>query len=208
MSPLQRTGRAVLGERMPTPPCASSPWGRPGVPAAPPRGGTPPSGWLELAQRRLLDDCRCPCGRSGSEGGTGSPLAVGRARQIAVQHLPLGRPRPLGIGHRHRLQQRLRVRMERMRVELVAWCALDDPAEVHHRDLVRDVLDDGEVVRDEEVGQPEVALQVGQQVDDLGLDRDVERARPARRRRCRSGSSASARATTIRCRCPPLNSCG
>ena len=34
---------------------------------------------------------------------------------------------------------------------------------------------DAEVVGDEEVGEPEVVLQVVEQVDDLRLDRDVER---------------------------------
>ena len=53
---------------------------------------------------------------------------------------------------------------------------LDDPAEVHHRDPVADVADDGQVVGDEEVGQPELALEPLEQVDDLRLDRDVERA--------------------------------
>ena len=35
--------------------------------------------------------------------------------------------------------------------------------------------DDGEIVRDEEVRELEVALQLLHQVDDLRLDRDVER---------------------------------
>ena len=35
--------------------------------------------------------------------------------------------------------------------------------------------DDREVVRDEEVGELELVLQVDEQVQDLGLDRDVER---------------------------------
>ena len=35
--------------------------------------------------------------------------------------------------------------------------------------------DDGEVVGDEQVGEVELALQVLEQVDDLSLDRDVER---------------------------------
>ena len=38
-----------------------------------------------------------------------------------------------------------------------------------------DVLDDREVVRDEEVGEAELRLQVHEQVDDLRLHRDVER---------------------------------
>ena len=37
------------------------------------------------------------------------------------------------------------------------------------------MLDDRQVVGDEQVGQPEPGPQVGQQVEDLGLDRHVER---------------------------------
>ncbi len=52
---------------------------------------------------------------------------------------------------------------------------LDDLAEVHDRHPVADVLDHRQVVGDEQVGQPEPRPQVGQQVEDLGLDRHVER---------------------------------
>ena len=52
---------------------------------------------------------------------------------------------------------------------------LGDPAEVHHRDPVADVLDDAHVVGDEQVGQAELALELLEQVQDLGLDRHVER---------------------------------
>src|SRR5439155_1767155 len=38
-----------------------------------------------------------------------------------------------------------------------------------------DMLDDGDVVGDEEVGKPELLLQIAEQVDDLRLNRDVER---------------------------------
>ena len=38
------------------------------------------------------------------------------------------------------------------------------------------MLDDGQVVGDEEVGQAELLLEVVEQVEDLALDRDVERA--------------------------------
>ena len=53
--------------------------------------------------------------------------------------------------------------------------SLDDLAEIHDRDAVGDVLHHREVVGDEDVGEAEAALQVLQQVDDLRLDRDVER---------------------------------
>ena len=60
-------------------------------------------------------------------------------------------------------------------VHCVGWSDLDDLAEVHHRDEVGDVTDDREVVRDEDVRQTELLLQVLEQVDDAGLDRHVER---------------------------------
>ena len=37
------------------------------------------------------------------------------------------------------------------------------------------MVDDAEVVRDEQVGQPKPVLQVGQQIQHLRLDGDVER---------------------------------
>jgi len=42
--------------------------------------------------------------------------------------------------------------------------------------MVADVFDDGEVVGNEQVGQAELFLEILEQVDDLGLDRDIEGA--------------------------------
>ena len=47
-------------------------------------------------------------------------------------------------------------------------------AQVHHRHHVRDVAHHRQVVGDEHVGQAQAVLQVLEQVDDTGLDRDVE----------------------------------
>ena len=60
------------------------------------------------------------------------------------------------------------------RVELLLVRDLGDLAEVHHHHPVGDVPDDVQVVRDEDVGEPEVALQVLEQVEDLRLHRHVE----------------------------------
>src|ERR1019366_7271357 len=49
-----------------------------------------------------------------------------------------------------------------------------DAAALHHDDVVGEVLDDADVVRDEEKRQAEIALQLGQEVEDLRLDRYVE----------------------------------
>jgi hypothetical protein len=81
---------------------------------------------------------------------------------------------PVGIGHRDRRQQGGRVRVGRADVHLVGVPLLDDLAEVHHGDAVAEVADDGQVVGNEQVRQPEPVLQVAQKVDDLGLRRDVE----------------------------------
>ena len=59
-------------------------------------------------------------------------------------------------------------------VEFVPAGYLDDLAQVHDRDPVRDVPHDGQVVGDEEVGEVEAFLEGAEQVDDLSLNRDVE----------------------------------
>ena len=52
---------------------------------------------------------------------------------------------------------------------------LDDAAKIHHRDAVTDIADYRDIVRDEQIGQAEFALQLFEQFDDLRLDRDVQR---------------------------------
>src|SRR5205807_6097661 len=79
------------------------------------------------------------------------------------------------VGDRDRAEQRLRVRVQRVGVDLFGVRDLDDLAEVHHGDPVAQVADDRQVVGDEQVGQVELVLEVLQEVHDLRLDRDVER---------------------------------
>ncbi len=52
---------------------------------------------------------------------------------------------------------------------------LDDLAQVHHRDRVAHVGDGGEIVGDEQIGQPQLRLEVAQEVEDLRADGHVER---------------------------------
>ena len=59
--------------------------------------------------------------------------------------------------------------------DLLARTDLDDPPQIHHRDAVADMADHREIMRDEQIGEPELVLQVFEQVDHLRLDRDVER---------------------------------
>ncbi len=98
---------------------------------------------------------------------------VGRVGDVALQHDAVGAQPRIGLGHRR--QQRLGVRVPGRREQLLGGRHLHDPADVHHRDAVADVLDHRQVVRDEEVGEPQLVLQLEQQVEDLRLHRDVER---------------------------------
>ena len=102
---------------------------------------------------------------------------VNRARYLSLEHDPAPRRwrALLGVDEWDRGEERLGVRMNRALVEDVHRRLLDDHAEVHDGDPVRDVADDAEIVRDEDVGEPELVLEVVEEVDDLGLDRHVER---------------------------------
>ena len=96
-----------------------------------------------------------------------------RARHVALEHeaprsagadrgraRPTGAPRCTGAAGPRRAARRAQ---------------LHQLAQVHHAHAVADVLDHRQVVGDEQVGQAELAAQVQQQVEDLGLDRHVER---------------------------------
>src|SRR5947207_11190199 len=65
--------------------------------------------------------------------------------------------------------------MPRAGVDLVRAGDLDDLAVLHHHDLVGHVADHRQVVRDEQVAHCVFVLQILQEVQQLGLDRDVER---------------------------------
>ena len=65
--------------------------------------------------------------------------------------------------------------MRRRAEHLRRLALLDDAPLPHHGHAIGDPLDHGEVVRDEEVGDPACALQREQQVEHLCLHRHVER---------------------------------
>ena len=50
----------------------------------------------------------------------------------------------------------------------------DDSTEIHHRHAGGNVLHNGEIVRDEDVREPQTPLQIAQQIDHLRLDRNVQ----------------------------------
>jgi len=94
------------------------------------------------------------------------PTAAGDVR--GVRHVPFEDDAVLGVAPpRNRRQQRLGVRVHRRVEHRLGRAGLDEFAEIHHGDAVTDVLDDREVVADEQVRQPEVLLEVSQQVENL-----------------------------------------
>src|SRR5215471_11117611 len=54
-------------------------------------------------------------------------------------------------------------------------CLFDYAAEIHDADPIADVADDCQVMRDEQVGQPQTLLNFEQEIQDLRLYRDVQR---------------------------------
>ena len=96
-----------------------------------------------------------------------------RARDVALEDDPL--PALLRIRHGDRRQQGLRVRMERAAEHRDPVGDLRELADVHHRHPVGDVLHHAHVVGDEQVRQVELPLERLEQVEDLCLDRHVER---------------------------------
>src|SRR4051794_13702896 len=132
----------------------------------------------QLAQHRHLGRAALrvpePLAEPASDMEVAAGRRVHRRRHVALEDDPASATLHLRIRDGHGGQERHRVRVERPGVELLRRRRLDDPPEVHHRDPVADVAHDGQVVGDEQVGEPEPALQPLEQVDDLRLDGDVQ----------------------------------
>ncbi len=94
--------------------------------------------------------------------------------------------------------------MQRVRKELVDRRAFDDLRSVHDRDMVGHLGDHAEVMRDEQNRHARLGLKLAQQVEDLSLDRDIERGRRFVGDKS-FGEQASAMAIITRCRMPPEN---
>ena len=79
------------------------------------------------------------------------------------------------IRRRNRRKQCLRIWMGRMRIKLLCRSQLYHIAQIHHADTVADVLDNAQVMRNEQIGQVFLLLQIQKQVDHLRLNRNVQR---------------------------------
>ena len=74
------------------------------------------------------------------------------------------------------LDEFLRVRMLGFVEDVFGVAVFDDFAVMHDGDVVRNVAHHGEIVGDENHGEIELFAQLEQEVENLGLDGDVERA--------------------------------
>src|SRR3984957_1864094 len=125
-------------------------------------------------QLGLLGDAGLPClGAARME--PAARRRVNRRRHVAGQDDPLTLIGVLGIGQGHRGQQGVGVGGTRMIPHLLGRRLLGDLPQIHDRHAVAHVTHDRQVVGDEDIGQTELALQVGEQVQDLRLDRHVQR---------------------------------
>lgn len=79
-----------------------------------------------------------------------------------------------GDGAGDGLQQGFSIRMERRAVEFDRRSDFDNPPEVHDGHALAQVFNHREVVGDKEVGQTELLLDVIEEVDNLGLNREIE----------------------------------
>src|SRR5437868_589538 len=151
-----------------------------------PSGGSrwyPGWGWSGSASRAVgASGWLPPPSRSRSSGSPPSTTAsaamtsrrrIGRAGNFPFEHGLL--PPDRRVGNRDDRDQCLGIRVPGTCQKLLRRCYLHDLAEIHHGDPIADLLDHRHVVRDEEIGEVELVLQVLQQVEDLRLDRHVQR---------------------------------
>src|ERR1700759_1512807 len=77
-----------------------------------------------------------------------------RTWDVTVQQHPNASLLRVDLGHGR--AQRLGVGVKRMRPQALAGHQLDDAAQIHDRNLMADVLDHFQVVRDEQVAEPKL----------------------------------------------------
>ena len=65
--------------------------------------------------------------------------------------------------------------MGRQLEDAVHFSDLDNLSQIHHGDPVRDVAHDRQIVRHEKIGQPHLHLEIFEEIDDAGADRNVQR---------------------------------
>lgn len=78
------------------------------------------------------------------------------------------------IGHRHCGEKRAGIRVFGVAVDRLTRRDFYDLAEIHDRYPVADMLNHSEIVRDEEIGELHLLLKLLEQIDNLGLNGDIQ----------------------------------
>ena len=133
---------------------------------------------------RSVHGCRQSCGAivnaravTGVLCGDGAKPALSRAEGNPSWQGKAPPPHKRLLRHRHLRrgrQQLSRVSVLRSGSNLFRRSDLDDLALIHHRDAGREIANDGHGVRDEQIGQAEIALQLLQKIHDLRANAGVE----------------------------------
>src|SRR2546428_10461852 len=97
---------------------------------------------------------------------------VREARDRSAEPDPF--PGPVEVERRDRRKQRFSVRVMWRGKDILGGAELDELREIHHPDPVGEVANHAQVVRDEDVRDAFGGLKFGQQVEDRGLDRNVQ----------------------------------
>lgn len=92
---------------------------------------------------------------------TGTEAAAGRrihrARNLSHQHFSM-LPADMRICLGNGIHQKLRVGMQRFCIEILLFCNLADIPEEHHADSIRNEIDHGQIMPDEQVGKTVLLL--------------------------------------------------
>src|SRR6266550_5722620 len=126
----------------------------------------------DLAERRFRVDLALV----DHEGASRVEFAARRwVREVGWQSLDRHEPvLPRLVDARDGAQERPGVGMLRALEDLIHRAFFDDPAGVHHDDSLAEAGDQRHVVGDEHHGGVQLAVELLHELDDLGLDRDVE----------------------------------
>jgi hypothetical protein len=79
------------------------------------------------------------------------------------------------IDPRHFGQQRLRVWVIRPIEHLLGRGTFHDATEIHDQHAIREMFDHAKIVTDEQIGQVQIAAKVHEQIEDLCLNRNIQR---------------------------------
>ena len=99
-----------------------------------------------------------------------------RTRNVTREDDPLAFRTPSGVRSGYGREKGSGVGMPRIPIEILRIRHLDHPTQIHHGDPITHVLDEREVVRDEEVGEAQIPLEVVEKVHHLSLHGDVQGA--------------------------------